>query len=293
LSDSREFAPRPQPAATVTVSRRPLWRLRLAYDLPRYLLYAFAVVGSLASGRLLLAPPRTPPAPLPTSAPSEDPAAAAFAVLFARRYLSWDAADPQRGERQLAVVTGSQMAPGAGLIPPGEGSQRVEWAEVVQERQPGPGAHVYTVAAQTDVAGLLYLSVSVERRANGGLALSSYPAFVGAPVSEGAQLQTPGPEVTDAGLISVVRRALRNYLAGSREELDADLVAGARVALPDIGLALTDVQRLAWSGDRRSVVAIVQARDERGTRYTLGYEADVREVAGRWEISSVQMDPYR
>ena len=35
------------------------------------------------------------------------------------------------------------------------------WAEVVQAREPRPDEHVYTVAAQTDTAGLLYLTVAV------------------------------------------------------------------------------------------------------------------------------------
>jgi hypothetical protein len=293
LSGSHEFEPRPQPAAVATISRRPLWRLRLVYDLPRYLLYAFGVAGSLASARIVLAPPRTTPALSPAAAPSEDRAAAAFAVLFARRYLTWDAADPQLGERSLASVVGSQMDPGAGLVLPAAGSQRVEWAEVVQQRRQGPGASVYTVAVQTDVAGLLYLSVGVERTARGALALSGYPAFVGAPVVEGAQLPSSGPEIADPALIAVTQRALRNYLAGSREELDADLAPGARVALPGNALNLTSVQRLTWSADRRSVVVAVQAQDARGARYTLSYELDVHEIAGRWEVSALQMDPYR
>ena len=36
--------------------------------------------------------------------------------------------------------------------------------------------------------------------------------------------------------------------------------------------------------------AVVQAHDARGVRYTLGYELDVADVEGRWEISAIQMD---
>jgi hypothetical protein len=51
------------------------------------------------------------------------------------------------------------------------------------------------------------------------------------------------------------------------------------------------MQSLAWSSDRRSVLAVVQTRDARGARYTLGYEADVAELHGRWEISAIETDP--
>jgi len=84
-------------------------------------------------------------------------------VLFARRYLSWNAAEPQASMRSLEPFLGSAMESGAGLVIPASGAQRVEWAEVVQAREPSRREHVYTVAAQTDDSGLIYLTVSVER----------------------------------------------------------------------------------------------------------------------------------
>jgi hypothetical protein len=39
------------------------------------------------------------------------------------------------------------------------------------------------------------------------------------------------------------------------------------------------------------VLAVVHAYDQRGARYTLAYELDVSAVAGRWEISAIQIDP--
>src|ERR1700676_3152132 len=160
--------------ARLSISTRPLWRIRLARGLPRYLVCAMSFAGLAASARFAIAPPRAgAPAPRPVQAP-RDLAAEGYASLFARRYLTWDAAAPQAGERALASLVGPGMEPDAGLrLPPG-GEQRVEWAEVVQEREPLPGEHVYTVAAQTDTAGLLYLTVSVVRRADGGLSLADY-----------------------------------------------------------------------------------------------------------------------
>src|ERR1700691_2170333 len=46
------------PRPTVTVTTRPLWRLRIAHELPRHLLYALATMGLLASGRYAVDPPR-------------------------------------------------------------------------------------------------------------------------------------------------------------------------------------------------------------------------------------------
>jgi hypothetical protein len=210
--------------------------------------------------------------------------------LFARRYLTWNAAEPQAGARALDAFIGEGMEPAAGLQIPSSGQQRVEWAEVVQERDSAPGEHVYTVAAQTDTAGLLYLTVTVMRTA-GGVALARYPAFVGAPSSAqappGARLQAVG----DPALATVVARALRNYLAPAAGELAADLSPGAHVSLPAAALSLESVQRLDWSPDGRSVRAVVQAQDGRGVQYTLAYELDVVREQGRWEVSAVQMNP--
>jgi hypothetical protein len=277
----------------VTLTTRSLWRIRLARELPRYLLCAVSLAGLAASARFAIAPPR----PAVTSAPqrdaaSPDLAAEGFATLFARRYLTWNAGDPQAHQQALAQFVDSGMEPDAGLQVPSTGTQQVLWAEVVQAREPAPGAHVYTVAAQTDSAGLLYLTVSVARRPDGSLALGGYPAFVGAPATSAAQIVTGGGvrEVSDPALATVVERALRNYLAGSESELAADLTSGARVSLPRLALTLESVQRLQWSS-RGSVLAAVQARDARGTQYTLAYELDVTLQAGRWEVSAVQMDP--
>jgi len=286
------------PTAQVRIGTRPLWRIRVAREWPRYLLSALAVAGLAASARFAIDPPRpaTPRLAAPGPAPP-DLAAEGFAVQFARSYLSWNAAEPQAHEAALAAFVGPGIDPDAGLQPPSSGEQRVEWAEVVQERElelvPGRPEHVYTVAAQTDDAGLQYLTVSVVRTATGSLALGGYPAFVGAPASgpAQAQAQSQGREVSEPALVTVVARALRNYLAASASELAADLTADAHVSLPTAALSLEAVQRLSWAQGAGAVIAVVTAQDARGARYTLAYELDVARVQGRWEISAIQMDP--
>ncbi len=298
-----QSAPAPAPAPTppptsvplrarVTVAARPLWRIRVAREWPRYLLSALAVAGLAASARFAIDPPRPAMGRAAARGPAPpDLAAEGFASLFARNYLTWNAADPQARERDLAPFAGPGMEPDAGLQPPSSGEQQVQWTEVVGEREPGAGEHVYTVAVQTDDAGLQYLTVSVVRTAGGSLALGGYPAFVGAPATGPAQTQGRLREVDEPVLATVVGRALRNYLSASGAELAADLTSDARVSLPAVALSLESVQRLNWAPGAGAVLAVVLAQDARGARYTLAYELDVAQVQGRWEVSAIQTDP--
>lgn len=284
--------PSAPPHATVTVTPRSMWRIRLARELPRYLLQGLAVAGLFASARFAIAPP--PPVIARASSPSStlvDRAAEGFASLFARRYLTWDSRDPEAHRLALASYLSSSMEAEAGLQPPESGEQQVQWAQVVQARAAAPGEHVYTVATQTDTGGLLYLSVRVEREADGRLALGGYPAFVGAPASTAAVSSGRLREVEDPALQTVVKRALRNYLACAESELDADLATGAHVSLPGVALALQSLDSLDWSPGGHSVLAVVRAHDERGAQYTLGYELAVLLSAGRWEVSTIQINP--
>jgi hypothetical protein len=278
--------------ATVTVTSRSVWRIRLARELPRYLMQGLALAGLLASARFAIAPPR--PLVMRVSAPSAglvDRAAEGFASLFARRYLTWSSRDPEAHRIALAPFLGSSLEAEAGLQPPEEQEQEVLWTQVVQARDDGPADHVYTVAAQTDTGGLLYLAVGVARASDGSLALVGYPAFVGAPASSRAIAPEHLRGVEDSALETVVARALRNYLGRAESELAADLAAGARVSLPGLALLLRSLESLDWSVDHRSVLAVVRAGDKRGAQYTLGYELDVKDSSGRWEVSAIEMDP--
>lgn len=267
-----------------------MWRLRLRRGIPRYLVLAVAFFGIAASARFAIAPPR--PARLVTSVGRQtvlDRGAEAYAVLFARRYLSWTAEGTPSGPG-VEPLAGGSLEPNAGLVVPGGAAQRVEWAEVVQAREPIDGQHVYTVAAQTDAAGLLYLTVSVVRLPSRALALADYPAFVGPPASVSSPTPARQVVVHDPELEVVLRRALANYLSASGSELAADMAAGAQVSLPPNPLSLESIQRQTWA-QGGAVQVIVQAQDSRGVRYSLAYELDVARVRGRWEISAIQTDP--
>jgi hypothetical protein len=278
--------------ALVSVTPRSMWRIRLTRELPRYLFQALAMVGLLASARFAIAPPRPLPVRASTSGSvAVDRAAEGFATLFARSYLSWNSRDPEAHRLALAPFVGSWMEGEAGLQPPETGEQQVQWTQVVQERALASGEQLYTVAAQTDTAGLMYLTVGVIHEPDGELALGGYPAFVGGPAATAAPAPEHLSEVEDPALATVVTRALRNYLAGAESELAADLATGARVSLPDQALTLESLDSLDWSSDGHSVLATLHARDERGTQYTLAYELGVLSSAGRWEVSAIQTNP--
>jgi hypothetical protein len=263
--------------------------MRLAQELPRRLLHAAAAAGLIASVRFAVAPPR----PLVIGAPgptgSRDLAAEGFASLFAKAYLSWWEGDPEARRRALEPFTGPGVAPEAGSQPPA-GSQQVLFEQVIAEREIQRGLRVYSIAADTGVHGVAYLSVPVQHRPDGGLALAGYPAFVGAPEASPADpITTSGREVEDPTLRTVILRALRNYLAPARGELAADLAPGAKVSPPQQGLSLEALQSLTWApGGGSAVVALVAAAGAGGARYTLAYEIGVLKAAGRWELSAIE-----
>jgi hypothetical protein len=267
-------------------------RLRLSASLTRWVVYAAATVGLLASARFAIAPPRPTAAP-PLVLERRDLAAEGFAAQLARSYLAFDGDRPDVHRAQLMSFVGDQLDPDLGLRAPPGRVQRVRWTEVVQSRPGDDGSRVYTVAAQTDRAGLLYLSVDVARGRDDALRLDGYPALVGAPASGPAIAPADGSlrEVTDSRLRATCVRALRNYLARAGDNLDADLTADANVALPGLRLTLNRLIGLQWAPDRTSAVASLEASDRDGVAYTLRYELDVRRVEDRWEIAAIQTDP--
>jgi hypothetical protein len=269
-----------------------MWRIRLARELPRYLLCTLTLAGILASMRFAVAPP-TPRVVRDGRATLAQPdrAAEGYATLFARRYLTWSAPEGSQAEAGRLAPFFDEGSEGAALGLPVSGEQHVQWAEVVQAREAQAGVHVYTVAAQTDTGGLVYLTVPVARGSDRVLRLSGYPALVGAPAARASSGAPHLREVGDAALATVVERALRNYLAGSAGELAADLTSDARVSPPPLELTLESVQSVDWSADGSSVVEVVKAQDRRGVQYTLAYELDVVRQQGRWEVAAIEMDP--
>jgi hypothetical protein len=210
-----------------------------------------------------------------------------FADEFARAYLSWGPNTASR-EKALAPFLGPAAEPSLGVHPSPGATQVVEWAQVASRGQVAGQATDYTVAVQTSSDGLIYLEVDVAQLGGNRYALTRFPAIVAAPlVARAGALDGVGlPVVSSGALESVLSRALKNYLAGSVENLDADLAIGAVVTPPSLPLMLEQVLRFAVEPSG-AIIATVVAQDRKGTTYTLSYTMTAARRSDRWEVSAI------
>ncbi|HEY1357044.1 MAG TPA: conjugal transfer protein [Thermoleophilaceae bacterium] len=267
----------------VELLARPAWRVRLAARLPRALI-ALCLLAMCAAGVRATLAPAEPPGPPGRPSAGVDQAAEAFAEGFARAYLSWDPARPELRERAVAKYLSDELDPTAGVEP--ARAQDVRWTAVVGVRR-RDDRQVVTVAAETD-SGSYHVAVPVERDERGLFAVVAYPALVGPPPVGLDRPADDDLDVVDAGLRAVCERALRNYLAGDRADLLADLDADAVVSLPEHRLELKAVDRLTRAGPGR-VGAELQASGA-GAVWTLRYELDLVR-RDRWYVRAISTDP--
>ena len=272
-----------EPVAVTTRSARAD---RLRALAPRLAVYAALAILSLAGLRATLRGDDSPAAAA-RPAPVADLGAEAFAEGFARAYLSFDAARPELRERELAGYLSDDLEPDGGYSP-ASGARSVSWTAAAGVRIRGSRRTV-TVAAQTS-AGLVHLAVPVERDGRGFLYVAGYPALVGPPATNTAAGVPSEDEVEDAGLRVVVERAVRNYLAGDKNDLLADLAPDAVVSLPSQRLEVSSIAELTWAEPGRMVAVLVEAEDAEGSSWTLRYELGVRK-RDRWYVRSLHVDP--
>jgi hypothetical protein len=273
--------------ARVALEPRRLWSLRVSLGFTRWVLYAVALLGVIATARNVISPPHERIAV--AQAPRVfDASAQWFALSFARAYLTWSA-DPSLHQGALSPFLASADDPDGGLTPAGGSSEQVRWLAIAGARDGTGGEHDYTVAAGTVGGSVRYLAVAVAPGADGREVLARYPALVGAPIAARAgELDGPGLEqVTNSAVIGVLERALRNYVDSSAENLTADLATGAAVAPVAAGLSLREVVRLAVEPSG-AVLASVLAADAQGDLFTLAYEVTLAQLGGRWEITRIQ-----
>jgi hypothetical protein len=248
---------------------------RLRSSAPLYLVTAVSALLVVLGIRALLWPPSAPtplPPPRRADAPSED-----FALQFSRAYLTYDAARPAARASALAPFLPAGLDPDAGLLV-ASGGQRVRWAEVASDQPALVGGRVITVAAAVSTQRLpVYLAVTVRHDSPGGLSLAGYPSFVGAPAIDRDPTGAARPAVEGPALLAVIRRSLRNYLAGSVPNLEADLVPGAQVTLPTVALQVRHVGPVEWidAPGSDAVLADLTAIDARGSTYELAYEVGI------------------
>jgi hypothetical protein len=263
---------------------------RLAARSPRYVVLGAVAIMAALGLREIVAPGEA--APVVAQTMSSDPASESYALRLARAYLSYDAANPERRERELAQLLPDELAPNGGFVPR-RGSRRVLWAQVAESAPVGRGERSIVVEAGTD-AGVepLHLALRVRRTRTGALQLSGYPALVGAAaVARGALPERA--EVEDRGVVEVGRRVVANYLAGERANLRADLLPGAEVSLPELALHVREVLGVAWAGEEgHSPIAVtVEANGSDGLLYTLGYRLGIERRRGRPLVSFIETVP--
>jgi hypothetical protein len=216
-----------------------------------------------------------------------DPATAAFAVRFARTYLS------EPSPQALAPL----LAPGTSA-PAHHGSDAgagVEQAEVAGIRDLGHGQAIVTVACTLGDARTLYLAVPIVREGAGEVAAQGVPAVVAGPAGVGESVETPralaGP---DAGAIDeLARRFLPVYLSAS-DSGDLSYLLTPEATVTPLGggfelLAVASVKQLGGSeGPSRTVLASANVRDSTtGAVYPVAYRLQLRR-RDRWYVQAVE-----
>jgi hypothetical protein len=271
--------------ARVTLHPRRLWSLRLSLGATRWVLYAVALVGVAATVHNAVDPPSRRTVSVVARAGS-DTVGEWFAISFARAYLTWSG-DLGGHEQALAPFLSAVDDPDAGLNPAPGTSEQVAWTAIAGERSGPGGERDYTVAAGMSGGAVRFLVVAVAPGQDGQPVLAHYPALVAAPA-----LQAAGPldgsslpAVTNAAVIAVLDRALRNYIDGSAENLAADLAPAAVVDPVPQGMSPSAVQRLSVEPSGGVLAAVLV--DDHGDAFTLAYQVSVTQIHGRWEITRI------
>jgi hypothetical protein len=236
-------------------------------------------------GSVLAGPSKGEPSVRPTGL--SDPATSAFAVRFARAYLSG------ASSQELAPL----VAPGGRVpqtAPPTPGVE-VQQAEVAGSEPVDHGQAIVTVACELADARTVYLAVPIVREGAGGVAAAGAPAVVAGPAGVGEDVASPrpiaGPDATAIG--ELVRRFLPAYFSASEPaDLSYLLAPGAVVVPPGNGLRLAGVSAVKQIGEgegaRRTVLATVRIRDPlSGASFALAYRLEVARH-GRWYVERVE-----
>jgi Conjugative transposon protein TcpC len=236
-------------------------------------------------------PVRSAPRDAATAWP--DDAARAFAIGFARAYLTLDPAHPDAYARGLERYVTPELADA--IVPQferGDDRQVVQDAAVAETARVDDRHALITVAVSLD-AGTRHLTVPVARDAAGGLVVSDLPSFAPPPrlAHDAAPALEPLTGSARVEVEDVLTRFFEAFLAGDATQLEYLVPAGVRIgalAQPHELVALASVGQLgAGDARERTVLATVRARDEAtGALYTLRYR--LRLVRGdRWYVAAV------
>jgi Conjugative transposon protein TcpC len=227
-----------------------------------------------------------PAAPVsrPAVAAWPDDRARAFAVGFARAYLSYSPRHPGRYARGLLPFVSPEVASQA--VPRfahRDSRQVVQDAVVAGAVSAGPGRALVTVAASVVGRGVStrFLTVPVARDGHGGLVVYDLPSFA-PPPARGRVAPADAEPLSGAdapAVQDVVTRFFRAFLAGRSADLEYLVAAGTRIAAlgqPYELASVDSVERVGGGGSRPTVLVSVRARDVRSRAvYALRYRVEL------------------
>jgi hypothetical protein len=217
----------------------------------------------------------------------------AFAVSFARRYLTAPAQHEETRARSLARYLAEGLSGPGTLVSSGSTGAAVVQATVARESQVDEARVLLTVAAEMADRRTLYLTVPVARDARGGLVVYDLPALSPPPpraaVAATATAPLAGQELE--AISDLVRRFLRAYLGGeSAAALNYFLRPGVRLASISPPLRLVAVDEIgeeSRQGPSRVVIATTRVLEPAsGALYPLRYRMRVIRL-DRWYVASV------
>jgi hypothetical protein len=228
-----------------------------------------------------------------------DREALAFAVGFARAYLTFSPGRADDHARSLEAFLAPTLERHAGLVLPATGrGQSVAQATVARVQRLDARRALVTVAAElTRASGIRYLTVPVARDEGGALAVFDYPSFAAAPRrSLATEEEERGPlgRYERPAIEALLRRFFPAYHAGPADALAyfaSPRVRLGAVAGPYAHVELLDVAELARPAPRRVLVAAdVRARDATtGALYLLRYRV-LLERDERWYVVAINAD---
>jgi conjugative transposon protein TcpC len=222
--------------------------------------------------------------------------AAAFATGFARAYLSFSPAHPERHAAALKPYASSWLGEHAGIeLSTGGSAQRVVGAEPARVLRLDRSHLFVTVAVELAPprAAPIYLTVPISGSPGGALAVVDYPSF--SPPPRRAALREPDHEPLDSRarpqIEDLLRRFFPIYLSGRSDELAYFLPPGRTLDALSTHYDFVDLTTLEGSESDRSgqpvVLAEIRVRDQQ-TRatYLLRYRLKL-ELRGRWYVAAI------
>jgi hypothetical protein len=226
-----------------------------------------------------------------------DDAARAFAVGFARAYLSYEPKRPGAYARALERFVAPELA--AAVLPqfdPDAPAQVVRDATVARVARVDERHALITVAATVEAkrASTRYVTVPVARDRAGALVVSDLPSFAPPPQlgrdAAAAELE-PLTGSARADVEHVLTKFFDAFLAGDSAQLEYLVPAGTRIAAledPHELVAVGSIGQVGEGDERaRTVLASVRARDE-ATGAVFGLRYRLRLVHGdRWYVAAV------